>query len=61
MKTYAADDYTLINSRIKEIKTQEEPKCPRNNGVTLFNCLRSSTRCGAECPNFHDWIGPEND
>ena len=59
MPNYAADDIETVYTRIHEIRKAEEPRCPMSQDRTLHSCLRSSSRCGEECPNKSDWIGPQ--
>lgn len=55
----AADDATAISARIQEIRQAETPMCPVHEGRTLYDCLRSSSRCSDSCEYHRDWIGPE--
>lgn len=57
-RQYAFDDIEVINRRIAEIRA-EQPMCPQNSGRTLYDCLRSETKCGENCEFHTDWIGPQ--
>ncbi len=59
MTTYAADSYDDIRARSIEIRAKEQPKCPMNDYISLYICLRSSAKCQDICPLKDRWIGPE--
>lgn len=55
----ACEDADAISRRIAEIKADKVPRCPLFAERKLYDCLRSSSRCGEPCPLKNDWIGPE--
>lgn len=59
MSTFAADSFDEIRAARDKIRAEAVPQCPVNAGMTLFNCLRSSTKCGEKCPLKEEWIGPD--
>ncbi len=61
MTTYAADSYDDIRAHSIEIRAKEQPKCPMNDYMTLYICLRSSVRCGKQCPLWDSWLGPSGE
>lgn len=61
MRSRAADDADTITTRINELREEAKPRCPNNPGITLYNCLRSSSRCGDSCPHAKDWMGPSGE
>ena len=56
----ACEDADAIAARMAQIRSTEVPQCPRSTGMTLYACLRA-TRCSADCPYVHDWIGPNGE
>lgn len=59
MSTRAADSFAEILANRDRIRKEAEPQCPFSPGRNLYDCLRSTARCGDACPNKNDWIGPE--
>ncbi len=59
MTTYAADSYGDIFTRSIEIRAKEQPKCPMNDYMSLYICLRSSMKCQDICPLRDRWMGLE--
>ena len=59
-RRYAYEDADAIQAALAVICEAEQPRCPRGNGMSLYNCLRSGNRCPAECPAYADWIGPDD-
>lgn len=58
-RSYAADEFDTIRTRVAQIKEEETLRCPQTPSRTLHECLRSSSRCNASCPNHLDWLGSE--
>ena len=56
----ACEDADAIQAALSTIRAAEQPQCPRGNGMSLYNCLRTGGRCPAECPAYADWIGPDD-
>lgn len=59
MRTYAADDFEMINRRIGQLREEAVPTCPMISTKKLHDCLRSLHRCPETCDNHGDWIGPQ--
>lgn len=55
----ACEDSEFISNRLKELAAEREQRCPVNSGLTLYNCLRSSSKCDEACPHRGDWMGPD--
>jgi hypothetical protein len=58
MRHQAADAFDEIRANRDKIRANEIPMCPVHLSRPLAECLRSSARCGGECPLRADWIGP---
>jgi hypothetical protein len=59
MSTPACEDADTISRRIAELREAALPRCPLMPEKPLYDCLRTSTRCGEKCPHHADWLGPE--
>lgn len=59
MSTFAADKYDEIRAARDAIRASEVQHCPVTPSVKLFACLRTTQKCGEQCPFHHDWIGPD--
>ena len=57
-RQYAHEDFDFISARIIELRREAVPKCKVTSNP-LFECLRSSAKCGDSCPDRDAWVGPE--